>query len=95
MHRMTKKTATPPSVGARIRVKAGVAMPEFPDVLCEGWCGHVVDHTGKKADRKYVVEWDDTTLQSMPPDYVDQCEQNCLYYRMACFADEALEVVDE
>ena len=46
-------------VGTKIRVKEGIASPEFPDFSYSGWVGSVVELTGKKSARKYVIEWDD------------------------------------
>ncbi len=77
------------------RVKEGVASPEFPDVTCEGWSGSIVEMTGKKSALKFVIEWDDETLKAMTEEYREQCEQNSLYYRMACFDADQIESVDE
>ena len=93
---MSKKKATGKfSAGIRIRVKAGVAAPEFPDVLCEGWTGCIAELIGKKADPKYVIEWDESVVEAMPASYVEQCEEKNLFYRMACFTAEEIEQLDE
>lgn len=77
--------------GTRIRVKSGVTIPEFPDVECGGWTGSIAELTGKKADPKYVIEWDDAVVAAMPRAYVEQCEEGQIYYRMACFGRDDLE----
>ena len=82
------------SVGTKVRVRAGVAAPEFPEVSCAGWTGEIAELTGKKADPKFLIEWDDETLRRMPPDYVRQCEQKQLFYRMACFGPDEVEPLD-
>ena len=90
-----KKTSDKLTVGTRIRTKTGVTAPEFPEVSCEGWTGRVNDLTGKKSDPKYVIEWDESIIESMPVAYVEQCEQKNLFYRMACFAGDELEITDD
>jgi hypothetical protein len=89
-----KKVSDTLAPGTRIRVKAGVTIPEFPSVDCGGWTGQVAELTGKKAEPKYVIEWDETVVASMPKEYVEVCEKNGLYYRMACFPRENLEPAD-
>jgi hypothetical protein len=83
------------SVGTKIRVKEGVASPEFPDISYAGWAGSVVERTGKKSSLKYVIEWDDQTIDDMPTVYRDLCEQNSLFYRMACFDAKQIERIDD
>ena len=91
-----KKTASGRALaaGTQIRVRPGVAAPEFPAVPCEGWTGRIADMTGKKDDPRYVIEWDDETLRRMPADYVQQCEQRQLFYRMACLRPDEIEAVE-
>ena len=83
------------AVGTKIRVKEGVASPEFPDVSYAGWTGSVVEQTGKKLARKFVIEWDDQTLDDMPTEYHDRCEENSLFYRMACLDAKQFESIDD
>jgi hypothetical protein len=78
-----KKAAGGWEEGTRIRVKAGVASSEFPDVSIAGWSGSVVETSGKPPALKLIVEWDDVTLNAMPADYVSRCEAQQLFYRMA------------
>src|ERR1700690_3661376 len=65
-----KKTSEALAVGARVRVKSGTTIPEFPDVPCGGWTGTVVEMTGKKPNSKFVIEWDDATLAAIPEPYL-------------------------
>lgn len=82
------------AIGTRVRVKPGVAVPELPDVACDGWTGVIERLIGKnKADPKYVVEWDAATIDNMPADYRQKCEENGLFFRMACFSAGEIEVV--
>lgn len=83
------------AVGTKIRVKGGVASTEFPDVSYGGWTGSVVEQTGKKLARKYVIEWDDQTIDDMPTGYRNLCEENSLFYRMACFDAKQIERIDD
>jgi len=78
-------------VGSRVRVKTGVASPEFPDFSVEGWTGTINEVASKKAPVTYVLEWDEPTLERMPKDYVDRCEQGGLYYRMICLSEDDLD----
>jgi hypothetical protein len=92
-----KKASQKPklSPGQRIRIKAGVTAPEFPDVSCAGWTGVVMELIGKKTDPGYVVEWDRETLEAMPESYKDECEERKLMYSFACFSLSDMEAVDE
>jgi len=86
-----KKTAAGFAAGTRIRVRAGVMSPEFPDIAISGWCGSVMEATGKPPLMYYIVEWDQATLDSMPAEYVERCEAQQLYYRMANLAEGDVE----
>ena len=89
---MAKKQSTGNfSPGTPVRVKPGVSVPEFPAVSCAGWSGIVVERVGSKSAAKYVIEWDDPTVDRMPRSYVEQCESQNLFYRMACLSAEELE----
>jgi len=86
-----KKTLGKYPVGSQVRVKDGVPSPEFPDISLGGWIGTVAEVSGKAEPFSYVLEWTDATLQNMPPDYVQKCEQEGLYHAMACLSEDALE----
>lgn len=87
-----KSTSSVLAAGTRIRVKPGVSVPEFSEVSCEGWTGTIAELTGKKTDPKYVIEWDEETVGKMPPSYVQACESQNLYYRMAYFGGDEIEL---
>ena len=90
-----KRTSRKLKVGTRVRVKDGTAVPEFPDVVCGGLAGVVDNLIGKsKPDPKYVIEWDDSTIEAMPPEYLSRCEESGLFYRMACFERDDLDVIE-
>jgi hypothetical protein len=90
---MAKKKATGGlEEGARIRVKAGVASPDFPDVSFGGWTGAIVEVSGKPPAQKFIVEWDQQTIAAMPTDYVARCESQMLFHAMACLGADDLEL---
>lgn len=78
------------AVGTKVKVKPGVASPEFADYSVSGWIGTVSELASKKPPVTYVIEWDEQTLGSMPPAYVQRCEQDGLYYRMICLPEDDL-----
>ncbi|ADG69863.1 hypothetical protein Plim_4052 [Planctopirus limnophila DSM 3776] len=90
---MAKKKSANDATGRKVRVKAEVTSPEFPEILLAGWTGTVVEVTGKAPAEKYVIEWDAETLSSMPADYITRCESQQLYHLMACLDAEAVEAV--
>ncbi len=90
-----KKSAKTPKLapGQAIRIKPGVAAPEFPEVSCAGWTGVIMELMGK-TDPKYLVEWDQATLDNMPGSYKEQCEERTLTYSFCYFSSEDMEVVE-
>lgn len=82
------------AVGTQIKVKSGVTSPDMPDFPLEGWTGTVAELATKKPPRKYMVEWDDATLDAMPTGYLEFCEQRQLYHRMICLTEDDLEAVE-
>ena len=79
------------AVGTKVRVKDGVKAPDLPEFSLAGWTGAIVELSGKKSGRKYIIEWDGDTLQNMPPDYLKQCEARQLFHLMACLNAEDVE----
>jgi len=79
--------------GNPIRVNAGVVAPDVPDISIENWTGLIVEVSGKKGARKCMIEWDDATLQSMPAEYMDKCEELRLYYKMACLNEDEISPI--
>jgi hypothetical protein len=86
-----KKASDELAAGARVRVKEGTTVPEFPEVSCAGWTGTVVEASGKKPNTKYVIEWDDATIAALPESYLKTCEAQGLFYRMACLDGGSIE----
>lgn len=91
---MAKKKATGGlDEGARIRVKAGVASPDFPEVSFAGWTGTVAEVTGKPPSQKFFVDWDGPTQAAMPSDYVSRCEAQMILHTMACLSADDIELL--
>lgn len=90
---MAKKKSANDATGRKVRVKADVTSPEFPEILLAGWTGTVVEVTGKPPAEKFVIEWDAETLARMPADYITRCEAQQLYHLMACLDADAVEAV--
>jgi len=88
-----KKSAGGLDQGARIRVKPGVASPDFADVSFGGWTGAVMEISGKPPAQKFIVEWDQATQSGMPADYVARCEAQMLLHTMACLGANDIELM--
>lgn len=82
-------------VGLHIRVLAGVASPDFPDVSFAGWTARIMEMSGRKPPIKYFVEWDEPVIAAMPLSYVDRCEQQQIYHRWACLSEADFEVLED
>ncbi len=81
---MAKKKSNKLAAGAAVQAKAGVTLPEFPEQPIAGWTGIVTEQKGRAADLKYIIEWDDATVQAMPQSYKDHCEEHGLFFKMVC-----------
>ena len=88
---LTRKTVSM-TTGSRIRAKAGVTSPDFPDIAFASWTGKIVEVSGKKAPFKYFIEWDDAICSAMPQTYIDRCEAQQIYHRWACLSDSDIEL---
>lgn len=86
-----KKSPGKYAVGSKVRVRTGVASPEFPEISIAGWIGTIVEVSGKGDAVQCVLEWDEATMQGMPAEYVQKCESESLYHAMACLSEEHLE----
>lgn len=91
---MATEKSTKLPVGTRIVVRQGVLSPDFPDVAFDHWTGTIVEYHGKKADPRYIVEWDDDTLAAMPDDYASRCEEQQIYHRMACLERDDVDAAE-
>lgn len=82
---MSPKKSSKLSAGTVIRINDGVAIPECAEVIAGGWTGMIVEAKGRGADLKYIIQWDQSTLDAMPPEYIQHCESTGLFHEMACF----------
>ena len=80
--------------GQRVRIRDGVPAPDLPEFSIAGWSGTVTEISGKKGQRKYFVEWDESTLQQMTPDFLKSCENRQLYHLMVCLTADDLEELE-
>ena len=88
-----KKAAGGLDEGACIRVKSGVASPDFSDISFAGWTGTVMEVSGKPPAQKFIIEWDRATESGMPADYVSRCEAQMLLHTMACLVADDIELI--
>lgn len=77
--------------GMAVKVKDGISAPDLPEFSIAGWSGVIAEVGGKKAARKYFIEWDAATLGAMPSEYTDACEEKQLYHLMTCLAGDQIE----
>ncbi|MEZ6047025.1 MAG: hypothetical protein R3C11_15875 [Planctomycetaceae bacterium] len=91
---MAGKTLTKLTAGTRIRIKEGTPLPEFPEIVCGGWTGEIMEQIGKKTSPRFVLQWDEQTVSQFDDDFIAQCESKNLYHLMACFEAEDLEIVE-
>ena len=78
-------------VGSRVRVKAGICSPDFSDISFAGWTATIMELSGKKPNQKFILEFDDSVIAAMPPDYLKRCEDQHLLYTMACLPADQIE----
>ena len=88
-----RKPQTPPkfSVGDRVRVKYGIADPDFPDIPLGGWTGTITEVDQRGRFPLYDVEWHQSTLDSMHPIFRKRCERDGLYETSSRLGEEDLE----
>ncbi|MCA8984820.1 MAG: hypothetical protein R3C12_24870 [Planctomycetaceae bacterium] len=79
--------------GAKVRIKSGVTIPEVPPVNADSWTGLIVEVKGRAENLQYIIEWDDETEAKMPQEFIRECEEAGLFYKMACLPHTAVEEV--
>lgn len=95
---MAKKRAASSSgiaIGTSVRVKEGVTSPDVPNFSLAGWTGTIAEVAKKKPPRKYMIEWDQQTLDAMSAEYLKFCEEKQLYHLMICLDEDQVESVDD
>jgi Calcium binding len=81
-------------VGDKVRVKAGVSDPDFPDMPLGGWAGTITEITKYKGRINCVFELDERTLASIHPIYRKRCERDGLDFEIMRLGEEEVEPDD-
>jgi hypothetical protein len=80
--------------GDQVRVKYGVADPDFPDIPLGGWAG-TIEMSEQVGDQiTYEIGWDRRTLDGMHPVYKNRCERDGLDLETMWLGEEDLEADD-
>ena len=69
-------------VGDKVRVKLGVPDPEFPYITLGGWSGTIEEVEQARDQLTYLIEWDERTIASLPPLYVQAVSDSALCSRL-------------
>jgi hypothetical protein len=69
------------AVDDAVRVRPGVADPDFAGFPLGGWSGTVAAVDRKAAPRRFLVEWNQRTLEQMSPIYRTRCARDGLSVR--------------
>jgi len=73
-----------------VRVKLGIADPDYPDIPIGGWAGQVAEiETGKP--HAYLVRWNQQTLNSMASVYRNRCERDGLDFKQMWLVEDDIE----
>jgi hypothetical protein len=91
-----KKPARPPrfDLGAKVRVKYGVTVPDLPDIPLGGWTGTIKQVEPSEGETFYEIEWDRRTLKGVHPVYRKRCERDGIEPSILWLADADLEADD-
>ena len=77
--------------GDAVRVRSGVADPDFPDVPLGGWAGTIID-VEPGDPRLYLIRWSEETLQRSHPVYRKRCDRDGLEVAEMSLAGKDLEL---
>ncbi len=66
-------------VGTRVRVRAGIPDPDYPDLPIGGWSGTIIEIAGGQR-AAYLVQWCCETLRQMHPVYHARCVRDDLAF---------------
>jgi hypothetical protein len=78
-------------VGDQVRVKYGTADFDFPDIPLGGWAGTITEVSHDAKSHLYLVEWNQFTLDHMPPIFRKRCERDGLDEESSRLGEEDLE----
>lgn len=79
------------SVGAKVRVRHGIADPDFPDIPIGGWAGTITEVNQRDRLPLCLVEWNQSTLDNMHPVFRKRCDRDDLEETSSWLADKDLE----
>jgi hypothetical protein len=86
-----KKTSTGQfASGDTVRVKPGLADPDYPDIPIGGWAGQITE-VEAGAPPTCLVRWNQQTLDSMHPVFRNRCERDGLDIEQMWIAQDDLE----
>jgi Calcium binding len=88
-----KKPPTPArfAVGAQVRVKPRITVPDFEDIPLGGWAGAIREVDQRSAPPTYLIEWNKYTLDHMHPVYRKRCERDGLELKSMWLGEEDIE----
>jgi hypothetical protein len=88
-----RKPQAPPkfSVGDQVRVKYGIADPDFSDIPLGGWAGTITEVDQRGRSPLYLIEWNQSTLDNMHPICRKRCERDGLEETSSWQGEEDLE----
>jgi hypothetical protein len=84
----------PFAVGNKVRVRPGVADPDFPDIPLGGWVGKVEDVAPHLSPPTVLVAWNRVTLKQMHPIFRHRCERDGLDEERMWLNEDELEPYD-
>jgi len=76
--------------GMRVRVKAHVMDPGYPDLPLGGWRGRIVE-CPEHPNHPYLVRWSRETLKHIHPVYRQRCDQDDVCFDQAWLMEGDLE----
>ena len=74
-----------------VRVTHGVADPDFPDIPLGGWAGIVTKVDEQVREPLFLVEWNQSTLDNMPPIFHKRCDRDGLEETSSWLGNKDLE----
>jgi len=91
VERRSQRPAPAFAEGDLVRVRKGVADPDFPDLPLGGWTGTVLEVDVEEDPELYLVEWNEYTLEHQPEAYRVRCDREGLDFDQIRLAGADLE----
>ena len=80
------------TIGDVVRVRPGIADPDFPDIPLGGWAGFVEEINRRGPVLTYLIAWNDRTLEQMHPVFRNRCTRDDLDADSMWLAESDLEL---